>query len=102
MDELGQKRMYTNEAGAGWGPAVGQEFFEIKKRVDRATPPSQGFHLCFHARTKQQVHGFHEQALKFGGRDNGAPGPRPSYGANYYAAFVTDPDGYELEIKLFT
>jgi catechol 2,3-dioxygenase-like lactoylglutathione lyase family enzyme len=101
LGELGHKRMYTNESGAGWGTAVGREFFEIKKRVDKISNPSKGFHLAFHASKKENVHGFYEQAIKHGGRDNGLPGPRPEYGSDYYAAFVIDPDGYELEIKLF-
>jgi len=39
---------------------------------------------------------FHAAALPHGGRDNGAPGLRSEYGANYYAAFVVDPDGHRL------
>lgn len=101
LGELGHIRQYTSESGAGWGRSIGREFFEIKKCVERALPPSEGFHLAFHANKKEEVHGFYEQALRHGGRDNGAPGPRPDYGTGYYAAFVIDPDGYELEIKLF-
>ena len=99
MKELGHERMYTSATGAGWGRTVGHEFFEIKKRVDQVSTPSEGFHLAFHANKKEEVHNFYEQALRHGGRDNGAPGPRPDYGIDYYAAFVIDPDGYELEIK---
>ena len=40
---------------------------------------------------------FYEAAMAAGGRDNGAPGPRPHYGPNYYAAFVFDPDGANIE-----
>ncbi|QDK44757.1 VOC family protein [Bdellovibrio sp. ZAP7] len=101
LGELGHQRMYTAASGAGWGRSVGREFFEIKKRVEKASAPSEGFHLAFHANKKEEVHRFYEQALKHGGRDNGAPGPRPDYGTDYYAAFVIDPDGYELEVKLF-
>lgn len=101
MAELGHSLQYSYEAGAGWGPHIGREFFEIKKRVATAVVPSPGFHLAFHAKTKEAVHAFYEQALLHGGLDNGAPGPRPEYGDSYYAAFVIDPDGYELEVKLF-
>jgi catechol 2,3-dioxygenase-like lactoylglutathione lyase family enzyme len=101
LGELGHKRVYTGKSGAGWGRSEGREVFEIKKRVEKASPPSQGFHLAFHANKQEEVHGFHSQALKHGGQDNGAPGPRPDYGKDYYAAFVIDPDGYELEVKLF-
>ena len=43
------------------------------------------------------VHAFHDAALAAGGTDNGAPGVRPHYGENYYAAFVLDPDGHNIE-----
>ena len=56
-----------------------------------------GLHLCFRAPTRQSVDAFHAAALATGGRDNGKPGLRTSYGANYYAAFVVDPDGYRIE-----
>ena len=101
LGELGHHRVYNSETGAGWGRSVGREVFEIKKRVEQISIPSKGFHLAFHANKRDEVHNFHEQALKHGGKDNGAPGPRPEYGKDYYAAFVIDPDGYELEVKLF-
>jgi catechol 2,3-dioxygenase-like lactoylglutathione lyase family enzyme len=56
-----------------------------------------GLHLCFSAPTRRSVDAFHAAALAAGGRDNGAPGVRADYGANYYAAFVVDPDGYRIE-----
>jgi catechol 2,3-dioxygenase-like lactoylglutathione lyase family enzyme len=101
LGALGHRRVYTSKTGAGWGIAVGKESFEIKKRVDHVIIPSTGFHLAFHANEQNEVHDFYEKALSHGGKDNGAPGPRPEYGKDYYAAFVFDPDGYELEIKLF-
>lgn len=55
-------------------------------------------HLAFRAQTRQQVDAFHRDALAAGGRDNGAPGLRPEYHATYYAAFVTDPDGHNVEV----
>lgn len=59
--------------------------------------PQSGLHVCFAAPTRQSVDAFHAAALKAGGKDNGRPGLRADYGANYYAAFVVDPDGYRLE-----
>lgn len=59
--------------------------------------PGVGAHVAFQAETRDQVHAFHAAALAAGGRDNGAPGPRPNYGPNYYAAFVLDPDGMNVE-----
>lgn len=55
-------------------------------------------HLAFAAQTRAQVDAFHRAGLEAGGKDNGAPGLRPHYGANYYAAFVIDPDGHNIEV----
>ena len=52
-----------------------------------------GLHIAFKAADHAQVDKFHEEALKAGGADNGKPGPRPQYHANYYAAFIFDPVG---------
>ena len=54
-------------------------------------------HLAFTAESRAQVDAFHRAALEAGGKDNGAPGLRPNYHANYYAAFVIGPDGHNLE-----
>lgn len=54
-------------------------------------------HLAFSAQRRDQVDAFYCAALEAGGKDNGAPGLRPSYHANYYAAFVIGPDGHNLE-----
>ena len=55
-------------------------------------------HLAFTARSRQQVDAFYRAALEAGGKDNGAPGLRPRYHANYYAAFVIGPDGHNIEV----
>jgi catechol 2,3-dioxygenase-like lactoylglutathione lyase family enzyme len=55
-------------------------------------------HLAFTAEDRGQVEAFHRAALEAGGKDNGAPGLRPHYHANYYAAFVIGPDGHNLEV----
>lgn len=54
-------------------------------------------HLAFRAETRAQVDAFYRAALEAGGRDNGPPGLRPQYHANYYAAFVIGPDGHNIE-----
>ncbi|MET0857610.1 MAG: VOC family protein [Telluria sp.] len=55
-------------------------------------------HLAFFADTRQQVDAFYRAALEAGGIDNGPPGLRPQYHANYYAAFVIGPDGHNVEV----
>jgi catechol 2,3-dioxygenase-like lactoylglutathione lyase family enzyme len=54
-------------------------------------------HVAFRARDRAAVDAFYKAALAAGGRDNGAPGPRPHYHENYYGAFVLDPDGNNVE-----
>jgi catechol 2,3-dioxygenase-like lactoylglutathione lyase family enzyme len=54
-------------------------------------------HLAFVAQNREQVDAFYRAALEAGGMDNGAPGLRPNYHANYYAAFVIGPDGHNIE-----
>jgi catechol 2,3-dioxygenase-like lactoylglutathione lyase family enzyme len=53
-------------------------------------------HLAFQAKSRAMVEAFHKAALASGGKDNGAPGERP-YHPGYYAAFVLDPDGNNIE-----
>jgi len=55
-------------------------------------------HLAFTADNRRQVEAFHRAALAAGGKDNGAPGLRPQYSGNYYAAFVIGPDGHNIEV----
>ena len=73
--------------------ADGVPEFVIAK--DRA--PGAGTHVAFRAATREQVDAFHAAALAAGGVDNGAPGLRDRYGPRYYAAFVLDPDGMNVE-----
>jgi len=54
-------------------------------------------HVAFTAPDRAAVTAFHAAATEAGGRDNGAPGLRPQYHAGYYAAFVLDPDGHNIE-----
>lgn len=54
-------------------------------------------HIAFVAESREQVDAFHRAALSAGGQDNGPPGIRPEYSGQYYAAFVLDPDGHNIE-----
>lgn len=56
-----------------------------------------GRHYAFTARSRAEVDAFYAAAIAAGGRDNGGPGPRPHYHPDYYAAFVFDPDGNNIE-----
>lgn len=63
-----------------------------------STGPAPGpIHIAFRARDRAAVAVFHAAATEAGGTDNGAPGLRPRYHAGYFAAFVLDPDGHNVE-----
>ena len=64
--------------------------------IDKADGPTSRVHLAFQAASRDMVDRFHAAALAAGGRDNGGPGER-SYHPGYYAAFVLDPDGNNVE-----
>ena len=84
----------TESGGTAIGFGVeGNPFFWIgdNERV------GEGTHVAFRAMTRAEVDAFHAAGTAAGGRDHGAPGPRPHYGPNYYAAFVYDPDGINVE-----
>jgi len=67
--------------------------FTISAAYDRAAP----VHVAFAADRREQVDAFHAAALTAGGQDNGRPGLRPQRSSEYYAAFVLDPDGNNVE-----
>jgi catechol 2,3-dioxygenase-like lactoylglutathione lyase family enzyme len=60
--------------------------------------PKGAVHVSFRSPNRGTVDAFHEAGLAAGGRDNGPPGPRLEYGEHYYAAFVLDPDGHNIEV----
>ena len=60
-------------------------------------PQPAHLHLAFQALNREQVVAFYHAALAAGGEDNGAPGVRPQYHPNYFAAFVIGPDGHNIE-----
>lgn len=65
--------------------------------ISQGTLHEPRIHIAFTAMNRDEVVAFHQAALAGGGRDNGAPGLRPHYHADYFAAFVLDPDGYNIE-----
>ena len=65
-------------------------------------PAGAALHLAFKGANRAAVAGFFEAARGAGGKDNGTPGPRPDYSDTYYAAFVLDPDGNNVEAVTFS
>ena len=97
LSTLGYVRVWSDATAIGYGVAGGGDRLAIKLQPQGVLAAGPGFHLAFAAPSRAAVARFHAAALLHGGRDNGAPGLRPEYGANYYAAFVVDPDGHRLE-----
>ncbi|HTS22473.1 MAG TPA: VOC family protein [Casimicrobiaceae bacterium] len=82
-------------------PAYGVELSSKAKAslcLYQAEAKPSPLHLAFVAANRRQVDAFYRAALDAGGKDNGAPGLRPHYHANYYAAFVIGPDGHNIEV----
>ena len=65
--------------------------------LSEGTPMTPRVHFAFNAGSRLDVDAFFAASLTAGGAENGAPGLRPHYHPNYYAAFVIDPDGYNIE-----
>jgi len=85
------------EQAVGYGVSGGGDKLALKHRPDGQRPPGPGFHLAVAAPNRPAVAAFYRAAMARGGTDNGGPGLRPDYGPHYYAAFVIDPDGHNIE-----
>ena len=95
---LGHRLASRDEQGAGLGPPGAPALW--LSRVNGQSGSS--VHLAFTAPDRQAVDRFHAAGLEAGGRDNGPPGARPDYGPRYYAAFLLDPDGNNVEAVCLT
>jgi catechol 2,3-dioxygenase-like lactoylglutathione lyase family enzyme len=104
LGPLGYVRAWTHqtadgykEAGVGYGLPGADDAFAIRARDKGVVVPSEGFHIAFTAPSQEAVIAFYRAALEHGGRDNGGVGFHPEHGADYFAAFVFDPDGHRIE-----
>ncbi len=100
LQELGFKRVFeVLPYGIGYGEK--QPAFWIGLPHDqRAASTGNGVHIAFNATSEEMIRAFHRAALEAGGSDDGAPGPRPDYGPDYFGAFVRDLDGNKIEAVL--
>lgn len=96
LKPLGYTCLSKDDTSLGYG-ADSAELWVLKSPHPVAQNAESGLHLCFDAPTRKSVDAFYKAALAAGGKDNGKPGVRENYSANYYAAFVVDPDGHRLE-----
>ena len=89
---LGHVPAAAGDDHAGFGPPDAPALW-----LHASAAGGSGVHVAFRAPDRAAERQFHQQGLAAGARDNGAPGPRPDYGANYYAAFLIDLDGNNIE-----
>jgi len=98
---LGYRLVSEDAQSLDYGSAVFE--FSVERPLDgRPATGGNGTHIAFEARTRADVDAFHREGLSHGGRDAGAPGLRPEYDANYYGAFLFDPDGNKIEAVTFS
>ena len=93
LQPLGMKAVMDFGDSTGYG--AGRPIFWIGQGTPAQSSPRT--HVCFAAPDRATVDAFYKAAIAAGGRDNGAPGLRPHYHANYYGAFVLDADGHNIE-----
>src|SRR5215468_10971259 len=100
LQELGYKRVFeVLPYGIGYGDK--QPSFWVQLPHDQqAASVGNGMHIAFNATSEEMIRAFHRAALDAGGSDDGAPGPRPDYGPDYFGAFVRDLDGNKIEAVL--
>ncbi len=89
---LGFALLYEEEGGAGFGIEGADDF-----GINRNAEPTTRAHVAFVSPSRDAVDAFYAAALANGGRDNSPPGLRLQYHAEYYAAYVLDPDGNNIE-----
>ena len=92
LGPLGVRIVMEGPYGLGIGPD-GKPSFWLYQSSTKPAP----LHLAFVAGSRALVDAFYAAALEAGGKDNGPPGLRPQYHANYYGAFVIGPDGHNVE-----
>jgi catechol 2,3-dioxygenase-like lactoylglutathione lyase family enzyme len=89
---LGHVLCSSDAASAGLGPAGAPALW-----LGIANQAATTTHIAFRANTRAAVDGFYKRGIEAGGRDNGQPGLRVDYSPTYYAAFLIDPDGNNVE-----
>jgi catechol 2,3-dioxygenase-like lactoylglutathione lyase family enzyme len=97
---LGLLKLRESDATIGFGKKY-PEFWINRRPAMGLMADDSGVHICLRAPDTAAVDAFHAAALAGGGTSNGAPGLRPHYQSNYYAAFIRDPDGNRLEAVTF-
>ncbi len=97
LGAIGMKVNLDFRAACGFGSKDQKIFWLVRD----AKASGRG-HYAFRVKHPEEVDAFYDAALEAGGTDHGAPGPRPDYGPSYYAAFVKDREGNNIEVVCYT
>lgn len=96
---IGYARAFDKNGWAGYGPKGGdsQNVFVVSATANgEPAKAGNGSMLAFKAKTRAEVDAAHEAGLKAGGKDEGAPGPRPADSKDFYGAYLRDPTGNKI------
>jgi len=95
--DLPQQSVSEHYIAYGPAPETPPWLFVLDPFDGKPATCGNGFHIAFNATSRAMVDRFHDEALAAGGTDEGAPGLRPRYSADYYGAYVRDPAGNKLQ-----
>jgi len=100
LGTIGYKKLRDEPHTVAFGKTY-PEFWINRRRGMAPLDRDSGSHVAVRAASIEAVDGFHAAALAAGGDCDGAPGPRPEYSPDYYAAFIRDPEGNRIEAVTF-
>lgn len=94
LEALNIELKWSDESAAGFG--LKQDKERVLLLIEKGNNLSP-FHLCFQASSRKEVDQFHQNGIVNAFQDNGSPGLRPDYSEGYYASFLLDPNGNNIE-----
>ena len=103
LSELGYRRVWSDirpgerHEAVGYGVEDGKDLLALKERDSSPIAAGPGFHLALRSPSREAVDAFHANAIRLGAVDRGGPRLWTEFGENYYAAYVIDADGWQLE-----
>ncbi len=108
LEPLGYKRVFedlrlgeTHQA-IGYGITPNEDIFTIKERNSISLAPGPGFHLAFSASTREAIDLWYSRGIEMGAISRGEPKIWTDFGPDYFAAYLMDHDGYQIEAVLKT
>jgi len=97
FEVLGIPLMFEVDGIVAYGDPAGPKTFVLRPFDGGAPVPGNGGHVAYLAKSRAQVDAFYAAAIAAGGTDEGPPGLRPHFHANYYGAYVRDPEGNKIQ-----